>query len=112
MRGAHEGTRRGTSADVHAWWFDRRLAGARWIGQEQASGWPETSEESEVVGHDRGPDVSFEVAEPAPSAAGQAVGALQAGDVGLDAGAEVSELAIDPAALDHVLDCEAAFLVE
>src|SRR5215207_2608077 len=42
----------------------------------------------------------------------EAVGALQAGDAGLNAGAEVAQLAIHPAALHHVLDGEAAFLVE
>jgi hypothetical protein len=42
----------------------------------------------------------------------QAVGALEARDIGLDTGAEVAELAIDPAASDHVLDPEAAPLVE
>jgi hypothetical protein len=37
---------------------------------------------------------------------------LEAGDPGLDAGAEVAQLAIDPAALDHVFDRQAALLVE
>ena len=32
----------------------------------------------------RGPDVGLEVIEPAPSAAGQTIGSLQAGDPGLD----------------------------
>ena len=48
---------------------------------------------------------------PAPGAAGQAIGPLQAGDAGLDAGPEVSELSIHPAAPDHVFDPEAALLV-
>jgi hypothetical protein len=46
------------------------------------------------------------------SAAGQTIGSLQAGDPGLDPGAEVARLAIDPAALDHVFDRQAALLVE
>ena len=72
----------------------------------------EASEESEVVGHDRGPDVGPEAVEPAPGAARQAVGPLEVGDVGLDASAEVPQLAIDPAAPDHFLDDEPAYLVE
>jgi len=52
------------------------------------------------------------VVKPAPGAAGQAIGPLQAGDAGLDAGLEVSELSIHPAAPDHVFDPEAALLVE
>src|SRR6266853_3708246 len=65
-----------------------------------------------MVGDHRGPDVSPEVIEPAPSAACQTVGSFEARDPGLDPGAEVPQLAIDPAALDHVLDREAALLVE
>src|SRR3954468_5626707 len=78
----------------------------------EALGWSEANEESEVVGHDRGPDVSLEVVEPAPGATGQAVGPLEAGDAGLDAGAEVAQFAIDPVAADHVFDREAALLVK
>src|SRR4051812_43951606 len=78
----------------------------------EASGWSEANEDNEVVGHDRGPDVSLEVVEPAPGAAGQAVGPLEAGDAGLDAGPEVAQLAIDPVAADHVFDLETALLVE
>ena len=70
----------------------------------------ETGEQHQVVRDHRGPDVGLEVIEPAPSAAGQTIGALQAGDPGLDPGAEVAQLAIDPAALDHVFDRQAAFL--
>jgi hypothetical protein len=66
------------------------------------------SDEGEIIGHDRGPDVGLEVVEPAPGAAGQTISPLQAGDTGLDAGTEIAELAIDPAALDHVFDPEAA----
>src|SRR5438477_3479403 len=50
--------------------------------------------------------------EPAPGAAGQTVGSLEARDPGLDPGAEVAQLAIDPAAFDHVFDRQAALLVE
>src|SRR3954462_10197588 len=78
----------------------------------EALGWSEANEESEVVAHDRGPDVTLKVVEPAPGATGQAVGPLEAGDAGLDPGAEVAQLAIDPAAADHVFDAEAALLVK
>ena len=44
----------------------------------------EAGEQHQVVGHHGGPDVGLEVIEPAPSAAGQTVGALEAGDPGLD----------------------------
>ena len=59
----------------------------------------ETGEEYQVMRHHRGPDVSLEVIEPAPGAACQTVCPLEAGDPGLDPGAEVAQLAIDPAAL-------------
>lgn len=49
--------------------------------------------------------------EPAPGAVGQAIGPLQAGNAGFDAGPEVSELAIHPAAPDHIFDPEAAALL-
>src|SRR4029077_17570896 len=65
-----------------------------------------------MVGDQRGPDVSPEVIEPAPSAACQTVGSFEARDPGLDPGAEVPQLAIDPAALDHVSARQAALLVE
>ena len=54
-------------------------------GAGRRSGWSETREEREVIGHDRGPDAGLESDEPAPGAAGEAIGALQAGDAGLDA---------------------------
>ncbi len=76
------------------------------------SGRPETSEEDEVVIDDRGPDVGLEVIKPAPDAARQAVGSLQARYPGFDASTEVAQLAINPLAFDHVLDAEAGFLVE
>jgi hypothetical protein len=72
----------------------------------------EAGEQHQIVRHHRGPDVVLEVIEPAPSAAGQTVGSLEARDPGLDPGAEVAQLAIDLAALDHVLDRQAALLVE
>ena len=50
--------------------------------------------------------------EPAPETACQAIGALQTRDVGFYAGSEVAQLAIDPVALDHVLDAQAGFLVK
>src|SRR3954451_2648493 len=78
----------------------------------EASAWSQANQDSEVVGHHRGPDISLEVVEPAQGAAGKAVGPLKAGDAGLDAGAEVAQLAIDPAAADHVFDAEAALLVK
>ncbi len=76
------------------------------------SGRPEAGEEGEIVSDHRGPDISLEVVEAAPGAAPQSISAFQARDAGLDASAEVSELAIDPAACDHVFDLEAALLVE
>src|SRR3954451_18721980 len=78
----------------------------------EASAWSQANEDNEVVGHHRGPDIGLEVVEPAPGAAGQAVGPLEAGDAGLDPGPEVAQLAIDPAAADHVFDAEAALLVK
>src|SRR3954466_12913194 len=78
----------------------------------EASAWSQANQDSEVVGHHRGPDIGLEVVEPAPGAAGQAVGPLEAGDAGLDPGPEVAQLAIDPAAADHVFDAEAALLVK
>src|SRR3954447_24242119 len=78
----------------------------------EASAWSQANEDNEVVGHHRGPDIGLEVVEPAPGAAGQAVRPLEAGDTGLDAGPEVAQLAIDPAAADHVFDAEAALLVK
>src|SRR5438132_3009233 len=72
----------------------------------------ETGEQHQVVRYHRGPDVGLEVIEPAPGTACQAVGSLEAGNPGLDPGAEVAQLAINPAALDHVFDRQAALLVE
>src|SRR5687768_13638097 len=78
----------------------------------EASAWSQANEDNEVVGHHRGPDIGLEVVEPAPGAARQAVGPLEAGDTGLDPGAEVAQLAIDPAAANHVFGAEAALLVK
>src|SRR5436190_6378869 len=72
----------------------------------------EAGEQHQVVGYYRGPDVGLEVVEPAPSAACSAIGAFEAGDAGLDPGAEVAQPAIDPGALDHVGNGDAALLVE
>lgn len=54
------------------------------------SGRLEASEEDEVVGHDRGPDIGLEVVKPAPGAACQAVSPFEARDASFDAGAEVA----------------------
>src|SRR6202023_2274742 len=88
----------------------RRLPGTG-LGKRRLGG-PEAGQEGEVVGDDRRPDVGLEVREATPCGARQAIGALEAGDASLDAGAEVAQLAIDPVALDHVLDRQAALLVE
>src|SRR5207244_10462016 len=72
----------------------------------------EAGEQNQGVRHHRGPDVGLEVIEAAPGAAGQTVGSLEAGDPGLDPGAEVAQLAIDPAALDHVFARPAALFVK
>src|SRR3954469_20694041 len=77
-----------------------------------ASARAQADEEREVVAHDRRPDIGLEVVETAPRAAGQAVGPFEAGDAGLDPGSEVAQLAIHPAAADHVVDLEPALLVE
>src|SRR5215218_9661057 len=78
----------------------------------EASAWSQANEDNKVVGHHRGPDIGLEVVEPAPGAAGQAVGPLEAGDTSLDPGPEVAQLAVDPAAADHVFGAEAALLVK
>src|SRR5207342_2847929 len=66
----------------------------------------------QVVGHHGGPDIGLEVVEAAPGAAVAAVGALEAGDAGLDTGAEVAQFAVYPRALGHVGDGKAAPFVE
>src|SRR6185436_6680502 len=71
----------------------------------------QADEQREIVGHDRRPHVGLEVVETAPRAAGQAVGPLQAGDASLDPGAEVAQLAINPAAAYHVGDLEPALFL-
>src|SRR5262249_31728410 len=48
----------------------------------------------------------------APGATGGAVRALEAGDGRLDAGAEVAQTTVDPRALDHLGNGDAALLVE
>src|SRR5271170_638185 len=72
----------------------------------------EAGEQHQVVGYHRGPDVGLEVIEPAPSAACSPIGAFEAGDAGLDPGAEVAQPAINPRALDHIGNGDAALLVE
>lgn len=57
---------------------------------ESASGRFEAREEGEVVGHDRGTDITLAAIKAAPGATRQAVGSLQAGDAGLDDGTEVA----------------------
>jgi hypothetical protein len=58
------------------------------------------------------PDVRLEAVVPAPGAAAAAIGALEAGDAGLDAGPEVAQFAVHPSALGHVRDGQAALFVE
>src|ERR1700750_384381 len=72
----------------------------------------EPGEQHQVVRHHGGPDVGLEVVQSAPSAAGGAVGALEAGDRRLDTGAEVAQTTVDPGALDHLGNGDAALLVE
>ena len=50
--------------------------------------------------------------EAAPGAACGAIGALEAGDAGLDPGAEVAQPAVHPRAFDHVGNGDAGLLVE
>ena len=66
--------------------------------------------EGEVVGDDGGPDVGCKVVEPTPETARQTIGVLQTRDVGLYAGLEVAQLAIDPVALDLSTMRRPAFL--
>jgi len=47
-----------------------------------------------------------------PGATGQTIGTLQTGDVALDAGTEVPELAIHPGAFHHLTDFKTLLLVE
>src|SRR5262249_27074337 len=65
-----------------------------------------------IVRHHGGPDVGLEVVQSAPCATGGAVRALEAGDRRLDAGAEVAQTTVDPRALDHLDNGNAALLVE
>ncbi len=66
------------------------------------SGGPEPAKEGEIVSNGRGSNIGSEAGEPAPAAARQPAGTLEAGDARFDPGAEVSQLPVDPAALDHV----------
>jgi hypothetical protein len=72
----------------------------------------EAGEQHQVVGDDGGPDVGLEVVEPAPGATCETIAAVEAGEASLDPGAEVAQPAIDPGALDHVGNGDAALLVE
>src|SRR6185437_14066651 len=72
----------------------------------------EPGEQHQVVRDHGGPDVGLEVVQSAPGATGRAVGALEAGDCRLDAGAEVAQTTVDPRALDHLGDGAAALKVE
>ena len=67
----------------------RRVPVSSLVPRAGTSGRFEAGQQGEVVGDHRGPDVGLEVAEPAPGAARQTVGPLEARDIGLDAGAEV-----------------------
>src|SRR5215212_2798707 len=88
--------------------FSGRLS---WSGITRAAPLPHPPEHANSLFHRR-PDIGLEVVEPAPGAAGQPVGPLEAGDAGLDPGPEVAQPAIDPAAVDHIFDAEAALLVK
>src|SRR3954453_19848035 len=59
----------------------------------EALGWSEANEDNEGVGHDRGQNVTLKLVDPGLGATVQAVGPLEARDAGLDAGAEVAQLA-------------------
>jgi len=72
----------------------------------------EAREQDQVVSHHGGPDVGLDMVEAAPGAACGAIGALEAGDAGLDAGAEVAQPAVHPRAFDHVGNGDATLLVE
>src|SRR5215831_7705155 len=72
----------------------------------------EPGEQHQIVRHHGGPDVGLEVVQSAPGAVGGAVRALEAGDRRLDAGAEVAQTTVDPRALDHLDNGDAALLVE
>src|SRR5499427_10491310 len=72
----------------------------------------EPGEQHQIVRHHGGPDVGLEVVQSAPGATGGAVRAFEAGDRRLDAGAEVAQTTVDPRALDHLGNGDAALLVE
>src|ERR1700750_1831371 len=72
----------------------------------------EPGEQHQIVRHHGGPDVGLEVVQSAPGATGGAIRALEAGDRRLDAGAEVAQTTVDPGALDHLGNGDAALLVE
>src|SRR5262252_10411366 len=72
----------------------------------------EPGEQHQIVRHHGGPDVGLEVVQSAPGATGGAVRAFEAGDRRLDAGAKVAQTTVDPRALDHLDNGDAALLVE
>ena len=63
-----------------------------------------------VIRDDAAPYISFEALPTRPGAAVETEGSFQCGDARLDAGSEVPELLVDPTALGHIQDSEAAFL--
>src|SRR5580693_1149856 len=90
----------------------RDQPGSERLDGRRESGRLEPGKEGKVVSDGCRPDVGSEVVEPAPDATRQAKGALQTRDVRFYAGSKVAQLAIDPVALDHVLDAQAGLLVE
>ena|SRR6516162_2280014 len=72
----------------------------------------ETAEQHQIVGHHGRPDVGLEVVKPAPGAACGAIGAFEAGDPSLDAGAKVAQPAVHPGAFDHLGNGDAGLFVE
>ena len=66
----------------------------------------------QVVGEYRRLDIGLEARQAAPEATPQAEAPFQIGDARLDAGAEALELPVQPRRAGHVLDLQAAFLVE
>jgi hypothetical protein len=103
--GGHKRQNRVTSNPGQADEIDCCRLGGSW-GQFEAS------EQDQIVGHHGGPDIGLEIFEAAPSAACGAIDALEAGDAGLDPGAEVAQPAVHPRAFDHVGNGDAALLVE
>src|SRR5215472_6844489 len=72
----------------------------------------EPGEQHQIVRHHGGPDVGLEVVQSAPVATGGTLRALEAGDRRLDAGAKIPQTTVDPRALDHLGNGDAALFVE